>query len=195
MRFVNTSGFPAGLRSMPCVWVLIVSLYDKGMAYRNRNDCSAWMWFFTMDFAAYMNQLWSCHKKMGRKSISKKNMLTDLFKFSFYTFAQLIFSYCKSWELPLFASSPCSISQLSLLLKRCQAEAAMLKVLLDLTASQQHLGKRNLDLDQKTANGNGEISYVLQTSCSQPLLSPTAPCNQFFITPAQRCRLAHVKCN
>lgn len=48
--------------------------------------------FFTMDFAAYMNHLWSCHKKMEGKFITKKNMLRDLFKFSFYPFSQLIFS-------------------------------------------------------------------------------------------------------
>lgn len=41
MRFVNASGFPAGPRSMVCMRVLIVSLYDKETAYRNRNGCSA----------------------------------------------------------------------------------------------------------------------------------------------------------
>lgn len=40
MRFVNFSGSPAELRSMLCMQVLIVSLYDKETADRNQNCIS-----------------------------------------------------------------------------------------------------------------------------------------------------------
>lgn len=40
MRFVSISGVPAELKSMVCMQVLIVSLYDKESACRNQNGCS-----------------------------------------------------------------------------------------------------------------------------------------------------------
>lgn len=40
MRFFIFSGSPAGLRSMVCMQVLIVSLYDKETADRNQNGFS-----------------------------------------------------------------------------------------------------------------------------------------------------------
>lgn len=57
MRFVNILGIPAGLRSVVCVQVLIVSLYEEERAHRNQNGYSARMWFVTTDSAVPMNHL------------------------------------------------------------------------------------------------------------------------------------------
>lgn len=117
----------------------------------------------------------------------EKKMLTELFKWSFYPFAQLLSVIVRIEKyiyllLPLTSSFS---SPFSLLLKLCQALAAVPEVLLELSGSQQHLGKF-LDWDQKTANGKEGIRYVLQIICFQPFLSPMASCNQFSIIHINR---------
>lgn len=70
-------------------------------------------------------------------------MLTELFKSSFYLFTQLlsVIIRVEKYMFLLLSLLPSFRSPFSLLLQLCQGLAAVPEMLLELTGSQQHLGK------------------------------------------------------